>query len=175
MTQSFQGCHSRPKKSQSVCHQMRRKSCWTTKPERILPSETTLEVFKMNSQDILTEKLAEKSPDFFPPGAILVPLWPILRPMVARVLQKTVLRCQTWLQIGSDWPQIGQIRRFLYTESDMKKIPGFLPFVANVAHFGPKTDESEASSTLTAARPAFHPHSPLLKPRYTALRFKSIN
>ena len=59
---------------------------------------------------------------------------------------------QIWAQSGSDWPQMGQIRGLFQirfntfwltepkcTESDLKKNHGFVPFGANMTHFGPKS------------------------------------
>ena len=71
-----------------------------------------------------------------------------IRQKVVRLYRRT----QIWAQSGSDLPQMGQIRGFFQirfstfwrpapkcTESDLKKIPGFVPFGANLTHFGPKS------------------------------------
>ena len=49
---------------------------------------------------------------------------------------------QIWAQSGSDYPKWDKSWNFFkpkYTESDLKKFPGFVPFRVNLTHFGPKS------------------------------------
>ena len=87
--------------------------------------------------------------------------WNVTRSRVWRA--ETAQRCYVWHQSGSYWSQVEQIRDFFRSDFSqfwrgavIWKSSGFVPFGANLTHFGAKTDISEATASFVCGLISLH-------------------